>query len=365
MKNPLRLLLHLAVLISFVILLGTGCRTLGIGIETADHGHDHEHEHEADHTHSHDHEHEHEADHAHTEVLPHLTPVSLADGELLQVVATTSIVADVVSQVGGSHISLTQLMPLGVDPHAFEPTPRDVAAIADAHVVFINGAGLETFLDALLENVGDVPIVPVSAGIELLPFEADHHHGDDDHADDDHHHEGEGDPHVWFDPNQVMVWVHNIEAALSDLDPQHVDSYTANAEAYEAELEALDDWIRVEVARIPEVNRKLVADHALLTYFAAQYGFEQVGAVIPATTTLAEPSAQQLAELQEVIGEFDVSAIFVGQAVNPRLAEQVAADTGTELVSIYTESLSEAGGPAGTYLAFMRYNVAAIVEALR
>jgi manganese/iron transport system substrate-binding protein len=152
---------------------------------------------------------------------------------------------------------------------------------------------------------------------------------------------------------------------LSDLDPQHADSYEANAEAYEAELEALDDWIRDQVAGVPEERRLLVTDHALLTYFAAQYGFEQIGAVIPATTTVAEPSAQELAALQDVIGEYSVPAIFVGHEVSSRVAEQIASDTGIELVFIYTESLSDADGPAATYLDYMRYNVNAIVNGLR
>jgi ABC-type Zn uptake system ZnuABC Zn-binding protein ZnuA len=308
--------------------------------------------------------HESEADHGHGDVLPHLDAVSLAEGERLRVVATTSIVADIVSRVGGNHIELIQLMPLGVDSHAFEPTPRDVTAMADAHVVFVNGAGLEPFLDSLVESAEGVPVVPVSAGIELLPFELEDHDDVDD-DDDDHGHEGEGDPHVWFDPNQVLVWVHNIEEVLSDLDPRHADSYAANAEDLEAELEALDDWIRDQVASVPEERRLLVTDHALLTYFAARYGFEQIGAVIPAATTVAEPSAQELAALQDAIGQYSVPAIFVGHEVNSRVAEQIAADTGIELVFIYTESLSEENGPAATYLDFMRYNVSAIVEGLR
>mgnify|MGYP000526161705 CR=1 FL=1 len=336
MKPKARLLLSLFVIAVLLSVIGSGCRTQESNVAP-----------------------DHETEHVHADVLPHLTPVALEAGERLRVVATTSIVADVVAQVGGEQIALTQLMPLGADPHGFEPTPRDAAAIADAHVLFINGAGLETFLDNLLESAGDAPLVPVSAGIELLPFEVNGHHGEDDH------HEGEGDPHLWFDPNNVLVWVHNIEETLSALDPQHAEAYHENAEAYEAELEALDAWIRAEVARIPEENRLLVTDHASLTYFADRYGFRQVGAVIPATTTLAESSAQELAALQEAIGEYNVPAIFVGRTVNPRLAEQIAADTGVRLVSIYTGSLSEANEPAATYLDFMRYNVTAIVEGLQ
>jgi manganese/iron transport system substrate-binding protein len=368
MRRTLSGLLKVVTLMAILVVLAAGCRALTRNGTTPAQENASENRHEdgdrqdADNDRGQVDEDAHESDDEHGDVLPRLDAVSLGEGERLRVVATTSIVADIVSRVGGNHIDLTQLMPLGVDAHAFEPTPRDVATIADAHVVFVNGAGLEPFLDTLVDSAEGVPVVSVSAGIDLLPFELDDQDDDDD---DDHGHEGEGDPHVWFDPNQVLVWVHNIEEVLSDLDPQRADSYTANAEAYEAELEALDDWIRDQVAGVPEERRLLVTDHALLTYFAAQYGFEQVGAVIPAATTVAEPSAQELAALQDAIGQYSVPAIFVGHEVNSRVAEQIAADTGVELVFIYTESLSDESGPAATYLDYMRYNVNAIVEGLR
>ncbi len=312
----------------------------------------------------------------HEETLAGLTSVSLGEGESLQVAATTSIVADVVAEVGGDAISLTRLMPLGADPHGFEPTPQDAATVSDAHVIFINGVGLETGMDDLLQNADEGPVVSVSAGIELLPFRTKEEHAegegeehDEDegegHEHDEHEHEGTADPHVWFDPNNVLVWVDNVAEALSALDPANAELYAANADAYRAELEALDGWIREEVARVPEGNRVLVTDHASLTYFADEYGFELVGAVVPATSTLAEPSAQELAALEEAIGQYDVPAIFVGRTVNPALAEQVAQDTGVELRFLYTGSLSEEGEPAGSYLNFMRYDVSAIVDGLQ
>jgi len=293
----------------------------------------------------------------HADEMPLLSPVALSEGDKLKVVATTSIVADVVENVGGDWIDLKVLMPLGTDPHAFEPTPQDVAAVADAHVIFVSGAGLEIFLEPLLESAGeDVTVVPVSHGIELLRFEG---------AGEDEHEHREFDPHTWFDPNNVMVWTHNIEQALSTLDPRNAVAYEENARAYEAELHALDRWIREQIAQVPEANRKLVTDHTAFSYFAHQYGFEQIGAVFPGYSTLAEPSAQDLAALEDAIREFDVKAVFVGRTVNPSLAALVAEDTGTRLVFLYTGSLSERGGPADDYLSFMRYNVTAIVEALR
>jgi ABC-type Zn uptake system ZnuABC Zn-binding protein ZnuA len=295
--------------------------------------------------------------------IPSLSPVDLDEEQRLRVVATTSIVADVVRNVGSDRIDLTQLMPLGTDPHTFEPIPQDVAAVSDAHVVFVHGAGLEAFLDDLLESAGGgVPAVPVTHGVELLAFGgAEEHEEEGEH---EHEHSG-ADPHTWFDPNNVMVWVDNIEQALSALDPDNAGVYAANATAYQEELEALDGWIREQVDQVPPARRRLVTDHTAFTYFCAAYGFEQVGAVVPAYSTLAEPSAQELAALQEAIEQYDVPALFVGNTVSPDLAQQVADDTGTQLVFLYTGSLSEAGGPADDYISFMEYDVSAIVDALR
>ncbi len=304
----------------------------------------------------------HDVGHEHSvDTMPTLYAVPLKAGERLRVVATTSIVADVVRQVGGDQIELTTLMPVGTDPHAFEPSPLDAAAIADAHVVFANGAGLEIFLEKFFENAGkEVPVVPVSYGLEMLELEEESKH--DGH--NDHHHQGGVDPHVWFDPNNVMAWVDNIEHALSALDPGNSRVYRANAEKYKAELVALDSWIRDMVARVAKEDRKLVVDHAALGYFAHRYGFEQSGAVFPGFSTLTEPSARELAVLEENIREQGIKAIFVSTTVNPALAERIATDTGARLVFLYTGSLSEPDGPADSYIAFMRYNVNAIVAAL-
>ena len=287
-----------------------------------------------------------------------LAPASLGEGEKLRVVATTSIIADVVANVGRDLIDLTMLMPVGTDPHAFESRPQDVAAVADAHVLFANGLGLEEFLDPLLESAGVEGIaVHLSDGIDLLGAEGSPEHENEDHAGDD--------PHTWTDPNNIMVWVRNVEAALSVLDPAHAPAYGANAAAYQADLEELDGWIRQQVAEIPEADRQIVTDHSTLNYFVGRYGFIQVGAIIPGYSTLSEPSARELAAMEEAIEELGVKAIFVGKTVNPALAETVAEDTGTRLVFIYTGSLSAKGGDADTYIAYMRYNVDAIVSALR
>lgn len=284
------------------------------------------------------------------DALPELSPVPLDEGERLRVVATTNIVADVVSNVGGDRIELVGLLPIGVDPHAYEPTPQDLRAVADADVIFANGVGLEAFLSELIENAGgDAPVIPLSAGLDLLEMVQ----------------EKGPDPHTWFDPSNVVVWVRNSERALAQLDPGNAEFYAANARAYVQKLEALDAWIREQVAQVPEDRRKIVTDHRVLGYFTRAYGFEMIGAVVEAFSAAAEPSAQELVVLENNIQQYGVPAVFVGRTVNPKLAARVADDTGIQLVPLYTGSLSEAGGEAGTYLDFMRYDVAAIVAALK
>jgi len=272
----------------------------------------------------------------------------------LKAMATTTIVGDVVKAIGGDTIDLTVLLPVGADPHDFEPTPQDVVKIAAAQVIFMNGAGLEEFIEPLLKNAGDqAKLVSVSEGIQLL----DAVHGEEEE------HVG-GDPHVWFDPNNVSVWTENIEQTLSTMDPGNAAIYTSRASQYRTRLEELDGWIKEQIDLVSQANRKLVTDHAVFAYFARRYGLEQVGAVIPGYSTAAQPSARELAQLQDAIRALGVKAVFVGKTANPNLSKRVAEDMHIKLVFLYTGSLSEPGGPADTYLVLMRYNVTAIVEAL-
>jgi len=285
----------------------------------------------------------------------------------LKIVATTTIVGDVVSQVGGDLIDLSVLLPVGTDPHGFTPTPQDIAKIAEADVVFSNGAGLEEFLDELIENAGAKEInTEVSEGVNFLEF------GSEGHAEDEHSADDEGkqdshdvDPHTWTDPNNVVIWVENISAKLSELDPQNAETYRANAERYTAELIELDRWIREQVAQIPAEERNLVTDHKMFGYFSNTYGFEQAGALIPGYSTMSEPSAQEIAAIEDIINQIGVKAIFVGNTINPTLAERIAQDTGTGLVFVYTGSLGSPGGEADTYISYMQYNINAFLQALR
>lgn len=305
------------------------------------------------------------------------TPAATSD---LSIIATNSIIADVVSQVAGDLADVRALVPSGADPHAFEPSPQDIAAVADADLVFSNGLGLEGFLDDMIANAGgDARLVDLSQGIATIESqegeEHDHEEGEDHedehedehedgHEDEDgHDHEGP-DPHVWTNPLNIIVWVEHIAAELSAIDPDNAATYQANAQSYIDELGALDEWAVERISQISPARRLLVTDHEVFGYFAERYDFEIVGAVIPGASTLSESSAAQIAELHELIEDHGVAAIFVGFTINEAVAERIAEDTGAQLVPLYSESLGAAGGPADSYIGMFRYNVEAIVAAL-
>lgn len=292
--------------------------------------------------------------------------------ERLQVVATTTIVGDVVRQVGGDAVDLTVLLPAGADPHGFQPTPQDAALIANADLVFANGLNLEEFLEKLIENAGgSARVVTVSDGITPMEGHEEHAEEGEAHGEGESHAEGEehghegADPHVWMDPNNVRVWTRNIAAALSELDPANAAAYQANAQRYDQTLQTLDAWVQEQVAQIAPKNRQMVVDHDAFGYFAQRYGFETVGTVVPGYSSMSAPSAQELAGLEDAIRGLGAKAVFVGETVNPALAQRVADDTGTRLVYLFTGSLSEPGGVADSYENFMRHNVNVIVEALK
>ena len=267
----------------------------------------------------------------------------------VSVVATYSILGDMVQNVAGDNVSLTTMVGPGEDTHTFEASPSDSRALADADLVFENGLEFESWLDELYESSGsDARRVVVSDGIE--PIEAGEHgheeHGDhegeeghdhgektheegDPHEDHEHegeethrehghkgshghgHEHGEHDPHVWQDPNNAVVMVENVRDALIKSDPDNENAYRQNAEEYIGQLEDLDADIRGQVETIPEENRKLVTGHQVFAYFAEEYGFEIPGTAISSLTTEAsDPSAGQTAELADQIQEENVPAIF-------------------------------------------------------
>lgn len=309
-----------------------------------------------------------------------------AEDAPLHVLASTSIIADVARHVGGDRVEVTALVPPGADAHSFNPSPRDVAGIAEADLVLVNGMRLEeSLLDVIVANASRAPVV-VSRGVRVR--ESGHSNADDDpylgvlgadldcadplipeidddHSGDDDHEHGPCDPHVWLDVVNVMIWTQNIADALAAVDPGGAAAYAENAATYIEELEALDAELREMIEPLPEDARMLVTNHDFLGYFAAAYDFTVIGTVVPGVSTAAEANPQDLARLVETIKTAGVRAIFAETSDNTRLAEALAAEVDdVQVVELYSGSLSDEDEPAATYIEYMRFNVEAIVAAL-
>jgi ABC-type Zn uptake system ZnuABC Zn-binding protein ZnuA len=284
------------------------------------------------------------------------TPAPAAAERVLRVLAVETFLADIAQNVAGDRLTVAALMPIGIDPHSFEPTPQDVASVTESDILIVNGAGFEAFLSKLLQNAGGQHRV-IEAAAGLAPRTPQGEEISQEH---------EGDPHFWLDPRSVIKYVENIRDGLSQADPEGASIYAANARAYIAQLEELDTWITQQVQQVPEERRLLVTNHESLGYFADRYGFKIIGTIVPSISPTAAPSAKQLAELIDHIKATGAPAIFLETGTNPQLAQQVAAETHVKVVTgLYSHSISPPGGPAPTYIDMMKYNTAAIVEALK
>lgn len=279
-----------------------------------------------------------------------------------RVLVVESFLTDITLNIAGDRIEVDTLIPFGVDPHTFQPAPRDVAKVSASSLVIMNGAGFETWMEEMLANAGgERTVVEASAGLTSRTAQP----GEPEHGEEDGDHE-EVDPHFWLDPLNTIRYVENIRDALITFDPGGSETYTRNAAQYIDELNQLHAWIEAQVAAIPPDQRKIVTNHESFGYYADRYGFQIIGTVIPGVSSGASPSAQQLAALIDAVRSTGARAIFMETGANPQLAQQVAEETGVVVVTdLYTHSLTPAGGPAPTYLEMMRYNTRTIVEALK
>jgi ABC-type Zn uptake system ZnuABC Zn-binding protein ZnuA len=279
----------------------------------------------------------------------------------LSVLAVETFLADITRNVAGTRADVQALLPLGADPHSFEPTPADVAKVANSAALIINGQGLEDFLQKLLDSAGGRrAIINASRGLPVRTPSAEESGGvvDTDHP--------LGDPHFWLAPTQVMSYVVNIRDGLIGLDPAGANEYRTNADAYLQKLRTLDLWVREQAAQIPVERRVLVTNHESLGYYADAYGFKIIGAIVPSVSSSASPSAQQLARLIDRIKAAHAPAVFLEAGTNATLAEQLARETGIRVVTgLYTHSTSAPDGPAPDYIGMIRYNTTAIIEALK
>lgn len=289
------------------------------------------------------------------------------EGSKVKVVATFSILGDLVANVGGDKIALRTLVPAGGDAHTFEPSPTDSVAMVDAAVIFENGLEFESWLpDLIAASRTKAARVIVTAGITPLAGEAEvagEHAGE---TTEEHAQHGDYDPHTWHDVNNVIIMVEHIRDGLIAADAANTQTYQDNATAYIAQLKELDGYVVAEVAKLPAERRKLVTTHDTFAYFAHRYGFEIVGTALGSVSTeVADPSAAGIVQLVEQIKATGVGAIFAENVSSGSLMERVANEAGVALgPPLYTDALGEPGSDGDTYLKMIRYNIDAIVSAL-
>lgn len=270
--------------------------------------------------------------------------------ERLKVVASFTILADFVRNVGGDRVDVVALIGSNADAHVYTPSPADAKTIAAAKLVVVNGLGFEGWLPRLVKSSGSTArIVVATDGIVPLKEPPGGHHS--------------VDPHAWQSVPNAKVYVENIRRALAEVDPASAESYRANAARYVTQLDALDRDVRTMVARIPETRRKVISTHGAFGYFAAAYG---VAFVAPqGVSTDSEPSARDLASIIAQIRKEKIPAIFLENISDPRLIRRVAAETGAKIGgTLYSDSLTDEKGEAPTYIDMVRHNIKTLQDAL-
>jgi zinc/manganese transport system substrate-binding protein len=275
----------------------------------------------------------------------------MASAKTLEVVASFTVLADVVHEIGGNNVHVRSLVGPNGDPHEFEPAPDDAKALKAADVVFVSGEGLEGWMDRLITASGyEGTPVTASTGIKTREMQED----------------GKTitDPHVWNSPVNVEIWVNNIEKALVAADPEDAEHFHANAASYRKKLAELDAFAHARLDAVPDARRKVLTSHDAFGYFGREYKVKFLSPIGVSTET--EASAADVANLIDQIKAEDVKVYFFENSNDPKLVRQVASATGAQPGGeLYVEALSDNNGPASTYLTMFRYNVNQVAAAFR
>jgi ABC-type Zn uptake system ZnuABC Zn-binding protein ZnuA len=282
----------------------------------------------------------------------------------VSVVTSTTVLADLVRQVGGERIEVRSLVPAGGEVHTFDPRPSDVTALAAAELVIFNGLGLDDWVHNLAGEAGsEAPVIALAEdleGVEYIKGGREEHEEHEGEAGQGEQHEEGLNPHLWLDPDYAELYIARIADALASVDPDGVQAYADSAAGYALELRELDRSIADQMATVPEERRRVVTVHAAFDYFARAYGLEVVGSIIEAPGQ--EPSAGEVAALIDQIRDFGVHAILAEAQFPTTLADRIAEETGTIVVGdLRTDALS---APTDSYLEMMRDNAERIAEAL-
>ncbi|MBX2876290.1 MAG: zinc ABC transporter substrate-binding protein [Saprospiraceae bacterium] len=265
------------------------------------------------------------------------------------VVSTASIFSDMAEVIGGNLVEVQSIVPIGGDPHIYEPTPANAQLVNKADLVIMNGLTFEGWLNELVENSGTKASVKlITEGINPISSEK---------------YQNSSDPHAWMDAKNGLIYIENIKNALIELDPDHEQEYTFNYELYKQQIEDLDQEIETQINSIPAPQRILITSHDAFRYYGQRYGIK-VEAVL-GTSTDAEVQTSDMVRLNKVIKSSKVPAVFIETTVNPKLLQQLANDNDIEIGGLlYSDSIGDKESPAPTYLDMLRYNTKTIVEAL-
>lgn len=284
-----------------------------------------------------------------TSLIQFIFFIPLVAQELPLVVASASIFADMAENISGGKVEVKTLVPIGEDPHIYEPTPGDAQLIAKADLILINALTFEGWLNELIENSGTkAKVITITQGvkpIESLTYK------------------NSTDPHAWMDASFGLIYIKNIRDALTELDPENADIYTFNHDLYAQQLRDMDQFIKAQIQTIPEKKRILITSHDAFRYYGKRYGIK-VEAIL-GTSTDAEAQTSDIIRLNKVIKESGVPALFIETTVNPKLLEQLAKDNKVEIGGqLYSDSIGSKDSPAPTYLDMLKYNTETIVNAL-
>ncbi|GAE31890.1 metal ABC transporter solute-binding protein, Zn/Mn family [Alkalihalobacillus hemicellulosilyticus] len=268
--------------------------------------------------------------------------------EGLTITTSFSILGDMISQVIGDRGTVEYIVPIGDEPHEYEPVPSDFQKVSDADVFYVNGLDLEEWLESILTNVTETEIVAISEGVTAIPLEG----GDED------------DPHAWLSVKNAILYVENLVDDLIKRDPDGESVYRENADAYITQLEELDTWIEEEVVEIPEEKRVIVVSENAFKYFGADYGFETEG--VWDINSHAEGTPQQVSRIVDLVNDLELPAVFVETTVNQDFMEQVSNETNVPIAGeVYTDAVGPEGSGAETYIEMMQHNVNVFVEGLK
>jgi zinc/manganese transport system substrate-binding protein len=285
-------------------------------------------------------------------------------------VASFSILGDMLREVGGQRLRIRTIAGPNADAHSFQPRPSDAEALRGARIVLRNGLGFDGWFDRIL-RAGNFRGTTVTATEGLTPRQMPAHSHGHSHGAAAQPRQGQAagprmvpDPHAWQDLRHGMLYVRNIARGLAAADAANAAAYEAAAAAYITRLEALDGWVRAEIAAVPQARRKVVTSHDAFGYFGAAYGIEFLSP--QGVSTESEPSAAQVASLIRQIREQAITAVFMENMANPATLQRLAREAGVTVRGrLYADALSEPAGPAPSYEAMFRHNVGLLVPAMR